>query len=241
MLPAKSEDFGGYMSDVNKRIQKTWTPPNDIMDSHAEVLFRVNKYGEVLYSQITKSSGNSEFDKSVKEALNHCVFDEFPADSKREFITIQYSFNLHSADTERMKEYAELAEKYYSCDKNLALKYLDMAIEEIKGDSCSYFLYARRCKLNNELGNKEAANSDLAEFERLKALNDEKRIRACKKDVQEIGSPFAYFSLANAYDAAGDYENAIVAINQAIKMTPLNNAYIRYRADIIIRHDNELN
>jgi len=241
ILPAKSEDFSRYMSDVNEKIQNIWNPPEGIIEGHTEVVFKVDKTGNLLYYHIAEPSGNKAFDKSAVETIKKCPFNELPANSENEYITIRYSFDLHAADSEKMKQYAELAEKYSTSDKKLALKYLDMAIGEIKGDSISYFLYARRCKINKELGNIDAANKDLAEFKKLKSLNNEKRIKACKKEAQANNDPFAYFTLANAYEAAGDYNNALAAINQAINMTPLNHSYKRYRAEMIIKRDREIN
>lgn len=239
ILPAGAADFSAYMEDVQERIMNSWNPPEDIIEGHADVIFRINRNGEILSSEIIQSSGNSDFDNSVKEVLERCSFRELPTDCDKEYITVKYAFNLHIADSQKMKEYAELAEKYYNSDKQLALKYLNLAINEINGDSYSYFLYARRCKLNKELGYTEAANADLAEFNRLKAMYGQKRIRACKRMVQEENTPYSYFTLASAYDSAGEYNNAINAINQAIAMTPLNHAYIRYRAEMVMRHDRQ--
>ena len=41
--------------------------------------------------------------------------------------------------------------------------------------------------------------------------------------------------LANAYDVAGDYRNAIEELDKAIAMTELNNSYKRYRAELVSR------
>ena len=57
-------------------------------------------------------------------------------------------------------------------------------------------------------------------------------IKALEKDE----TPFAYFTLANAYELAGDFQNALNSIDKAISMTELNNAYIRYRAEMIMRN-----
>ena len=241
ILPANSEDISSYMADVNEKIQNTWKPPEGIIEGHTEVIFKVGKTGDLLYYHIVEHSGDKAFDKTVVETLKNCPFNELPDDAESECITVRYSFDLHAADSEKMKQYAELAEKYSYSDKKLALKYLDMAIDEIKGDSLAYFLYARRCKINKELGNIEAANKDLAEFNKLKNLNNEKRIKVCRRKAQESNDPFAYFALANAYESAGDFDNALASINQAISMTPLNNAYKRYRAELIMRHDKEIN
>ena len=235
-IPAFAADFSEYMADVQDRIMNCWNPPEDMLEGHADVIFKISSNGEVLSSELVQSSGNEAFDKSVKETLSKCMFRKLPEDSKKEYITIKYSFNLHAADSEKMKEYAELAERYYNSDKQLALKYINLAINEIRGDSYSYFLYARRSKLYKELGNLEAAKADLAEFNQLKDLYYQKKIRACKKNALEENTPYSYFTLASAYDAAGEYDNAIGAINKAIAMTPLNHAYIRYRAEMIMKY-----
>ena len=85
------------------------------------------------------------------------------------------------------------------------------------------------------MGNEEAAKADIAECKRLKTIYDNNRIQKCKDALRQEETPFAYFTLANAYDLAGDYNNAIYNIDKAISMTELNHAYKRYKAEIQMR------
>ena len=68
-----------------------------------------------------------------------------------------------------------------------------------------------------------------------KIIYDAQRINKCKEALKEEETPFAYFTLANAYELAGDYQNALFNIDKAISMTELNHAYKRYRAEIIMK------
>ena len=229
-------DFSDYMTSLKEKIHKMWIPPEVLEEGHAVVIFKLDRSGEIVSTRVEESSGNEVFDASALDVLAKASpFGEFPNSSNRDYITIKYSFDSSIVKTDKMKEYVENAEKLYNINNQMALHYIDLAIKEIEGDSACYFLYARRYKINKALGNIQSAESDLQECKRLKPIYDKKRINACKLNVETEGTPFSYFALANAYDAAGDYSNAINALNQAIKMTPLNNTYKRYRAEIILK------
>jgi tetratricopeptide (TPR) repeat protein len=85
------------------------------------------------------------------------------------------------------------------------------------------------------MGDAEAAKADIAESKRLKAVYDSQRINKCKEALALEETPFGYFTLANAYELAGDYQKALFNIDKAISMTELNHAYKRYRAEIIMK------
>ena len=117
-----------------------------------------------------------------------------------------------------------------------ALDIIDKAIKSIEGDPAAYFLYARRYKINKLMGNTAEAQKDMAECKRLKIAYDRRRIAKCKEALLQDETPFAYFTLANAYELAGDYQNALYNIDKAIGMTDLNQAYKRYRAELIMKN-----
>ena len=91
---------------------------------------------------------------------------------------------------------------------------------------------AKRSKIKKALGDIKGANDDYAESRRLKEKYDLKRIKTCKLIAEMEHTPFSYFYLAHAYEIAGDYENALDAIDKAIELTELNNQYKRYRAEL---------
>ena len=93
-------------------------------------------------------------------------------------------------------------------------------------------MYEKRSRIKKALGDINGANDDYAESRRLKEKYDLKRIKTCKLIAEMEHTPFSYFYLAHAYEIAGDYENALDAIDKAIELTELNNQYKRYRAEL---------
>ncbi len=231
------EEFGDYMDIVRTKISKTWTPPEVIEKGHATVVFKLDKNGNVLSSYIRESSGNKIYDDSALNSIRDAApYAQFPSNVSRDFITIQYSFDSSVVSRNEVQSLVQQSEKYMNRDNKMALEILNQAIKSIEGDPSSYFLYARRHKLNKMLGNELEAKQDLAESKRLKALYNQKRIKKCQEALAQEESPFAYFTLANAYDLAGDYQNALYNIDKAISMTELNHAYKRYRAEIVMKN-----
>ncbi len=229
-------EFGEYMASLRNKIQRSWTPPDVLEEGHAVVVFKVDRYGNIISSKITESSGNSLYDQSAINAVEQAApYDEFPETSKKEVLTIQYNFDSSIVKTDKVKKLVELSDKYVNRDNNLAREYIDTALKEIEGDYASYFLYARRHKIDKLMGDNNAAKADLQECKRLKILYDKRRINTCRLAAEKDPTAFSYFTLANAYDLAGDTENAILYIDKAISMTELNHAYKRYRAEIIMR------
>jgi TonB family protein len=103
-------------------------------EGHTVVVFKVDRNGNILSSDIKQSSGNEVFDGSALEALNKAApFGEFPSNSNRYCITVMYSFDSSIVDTTKMKEYVENSEKYMNIDKRVALEYIDKALKEIEG------------------------------------------------------------------------------------------------------------
>jgi TonB family protein len=229
-------DLSGYVASLQKKIQKSWVPPEVIEQGHAVVIFKLDRDGNVIHSYIKESSGNNLYDISAMESIQKSSpFASFPEGYNKETLTMQYVFNSSVVSKDCIRELIEKADRYVNSNNQLALKYIDEAINTIQGDPSAYFLYARRHKINKLLGNNEESANDLAESKRLKALYDTQRINKCKEALLAEETPFAYFTLANAYELAGDIDNALYNIDKAISMTDLNHSYKRYRAEIIMR------
>ena len=228
--------FKDYMVSVHEKIGKMWTPPDTLETGHAIVVFKIDRNGEIISSEIKESSGNEVFDRCALEAVNSSApYGDFPAASGRNSITIMYNFDSSVAKTSLMKEYLKKSDELTNIDNKEALKYAELALNEIRGDSASYFIYARMSKLKRALGDIQGAQKDEAESQRLKVMFDRKRINAAKSALEEMETPFGYFTLAQAYDIAGEYSLAIASIDKAISMTKLNNSYKRYRQEIVER------
>lgn len=231
-------DFTPYMSSVRESLQKNWHPPDIIQEGHVTVLFKLDRGGRIISSQILESSGNEIFDESALDALKRSEpFGNFPEQSPREALTINYSFDSSLVSTDKMKEYMKQSDRYYYSDRNEALKYINLAINEVSGDERAYFLYEKRSKIKNALGDTKGAEEDLALYKDLKNKVDIKRVHAIKHQAEIENTPFAYFYLAYSYEQIRDYENAIHAINKAIDMTELNNQYKRYRTELVKKYE----
>lgn len=229
-------DMSEYMTNLNKKIEENWRAPEIMEQGKVSVIFKIDKDGKIVHTEIEKSSGNAIFDESAINTIKKTApFQPLPEESKRQFLTLRYNFESSIIKTDKMKKYVENSERYFNVDNKTALQYIDLAIKEIEGNSECFFLYARRYKINKALGDMESAKSDLEMCKKLKKSYDANRIKTCKQMVADENSAFAYFSLASAYDSAGDYPNAIDAIDKAISMTDLNHSYKRYRAEIIMR------
>ena len=232
------EEFGDYMNLVRDKISKSWTPPDVVETGHATVVFKLDKNGNVISSYIRESSGNKLYDESALHSIHKASpYADFPDNASREYITIQYSFDSSIVTRSEIQNLVQQSEKYVNRDNKMALQILDQAIKAIEGDPSAYFLYARRHKIDKLMGDEQAAKYDLAESKRLKGLYNQRRIQKCREALAQEESPFAYFTLANAYELAGDYQNALYNIDKAISMTDLNQAYKRYRAEIVMKNN----
>ena len=226
-------DFSSYMNNLQAKIQRCWNPPDFVEDGDATVMFKVTRWGKIVSVDFVKSSNNPVFDESALEALRKAEpFDKFPANTSKESLTIKYNFHTSIVKTDTMRECMENADRYYNVNNQTALNYINKAIDEVSGDAESYFLYEKRCKIRQALGDYKGAKEDSAEAKRLKERYDLKRIKTCKLIAEMEQSPFSYFYLAHAYEIAGDYEHALEAIDKAIDLTELNNQYKRYRQEL---------
>lgn len=227
-------DFSSYMDSVRTSLQKNWIPPDFLEEGHVRVLFKVDRNGRVLSADIIESSGDNIYDESAIEALKKAQpFGQFPPQTTRETLTINYSFDTSLVKTDKMKEYYELSKKNFVTDRAAALKYIDLAIAEVRGDDEGYFLYKRRGRIKEALGDHLGAREDYLTYESMKSRVDIKRVHALKHQAEIEDTAYAYFYLAYAYEQIHDYDNAIAAINKAIDRTDLNSQYKRYRTELV--------
>lgn len=227
-------DFSDYMTNVRSKLQKNWICPDFMEEGHVRVLFKIDNHGNVIAGDILESSGNDVYDESAVNAIHKSEpFGEFPQNTTRQTITINYSFDTGFVKTEKIKELYDLAKRYSYSDRQLALKYINQAIDEVGTDNESYFLYKRRANIREGLGDHIGAKEDLEQYKKMKAKVDIKRVHALKHQAEVEDSAFAYYYLAYAYEQIRDYENAIWAINKAIERTDLNQQYKRYRTELV--------
>ena len=227
-------DFSDYMTQVRTKLQKNWITPDFLEEGHVRVLFKIDREGNVIAGDILESSGNPIYDESAVNAIHKSEpFGVFPENTTRQTITINYSFDTSFVKTDKIKELYEQAKRYTYSDKQLALKYINEAIEEVGTDNESYFLYKRRAKIKEGLGDHVGARDDMQQYEKMKARVDVKRVHALKYQAEQEDTAFAYYYLAYAYEQIRDYDGAIWAINKAIERTDLNQQYKRYKTELV--------
>lgn len=227
-------NFAEYMENVKSKLRKNWSYPDFLEDGHIRVLFKLDSEGNVISGDILESSGNPVFDESAIDAIHKSEpFGKFPQNTTRQTITINYSFDSAIVKTEKMKEYYELAKQYTYSNRQEALKYINLAIEEVQGDSDSYFLYRRRAKIKEAMGDHVGANEDNEKYLAMKYKADIRRVHAIKHRAEVEDSAFAYYHLAYCYEQLEDYDNAINAIDKAIERTDLNQQYRRYKTELV--------
>ncbi len=230
-------DFSQYMENVKSKLQKNWNTPDFLEEGHVRIIFKLDRYGNVLGANLVESSGDSIYDESAFDALRKSEpFGEFPKQSTRETVIINYSFDTTLVKTDTMKRYYELSKQNFASDKQTSLKYINLAIAEVQGDDESYFLYKRRGKIKEALGDHLGAKEDFNTYESMKTRIDIKRVHALRHQAEVEDTAFAYYYLAYAYERIQDYDNAIWAINKAIECTDLNQQYKRYRTELIKHH-----
>ena len=234
-------DFASYLENIQAKLQKNWIAPDFLPEGHIKVLFKIDKNGDVIEGDILESSGNVLYDESAINAIHKSEpFGKFPEHTSREILAVNYTFSTSLIKADKVQYYSQMSDKYFREDKPRALEFITNAIIEAKGDENSYFLYKKRGKIQEAMGNHLEAKYDFERYEKLKAKADIKRVHALKHLVETEDNAFAYYYLAYAYERIGDYENAIWAINEAIARTDLNHQYKRYR-DFLIKAQNKEN
>ena len=227
-------DFSEYMQEVQNKLQKNWLVPDFLEEGHLRVLFKIDRDGNVISGDVLESSGNPVYDESAINAIHKSEpFGKFPESSTRQYLTINYSFDMTLIKKDKVKELYEQSKRYMYSDRNLALQYINEAIRDAGFDDESYFLYKHRAKIKEGLGDHLGAKSDSEIAMEKKKHVDIKRIHLLKRQAEIEDSGFIYYYLAYAYEQIRDYDNAIWAINKAIERTDLNQQYKRYRTELV--------
>jgi len=89
-------DFGPYMRELQRRIKRNWHPPRRDESKRVQVLFKLNKKGDLLRLNISKSSGNIEADDAALEAIKMSApFRPLPPEYQGSDIDIQFTFDYN--------------------------------------------------------------------------------------------------------------------------------------------------
>ncbi len=95
-------NFDTYIIDIQNKIKANWKPPISKNSRKTVVLFTVAKDGSIVKSDIVKSSGNKEMDKSSLTAINvSAPFNRLPEEYTGDEVDIQFTFdyNFIKSDT----------------------------------------------------------------------------------------------------------------------------------------------
>lgn len=83
-----------YLKQLHKRIKAAWLPPKGD-SSKLEVIFRLNRKGNLVSISVKRSSGNSEMDATAIKAIQLATRlpMQLPADYEPRLLDIDYRFN----------------------------------------------------------------------------------------------------------------------------------------------------
>lgn len=96
LIPKDYKDvlvFGNYMIEMEKGMKRNWKPPEKGKSLSATVLFKLDKNGKLLESEIDKSSGDTEFDEVALKAIRAYNFKPFPENAKENEVSVNFSFD----------------------------------------------------------------------------------------------------------------------------------------------------
>ena len=231
-------EFADYMKNVQEKLRTTWQPPDFMEEGHVTVNFKLTRQGRVIKADIIESSGNDIYDESALEAIKESTpFGEFPEKSLKEFISVKYSFDTIMIEEERMNGYYELAKRYAKSNPQMALRYLDMAIDRVGGEEASSFLYKRRSEIRELLGDNAGAKADFDTYNMFTNRTNIKRVHLLKHLAETKPSVYIYHYLAYAYEQVNDYDNAISAIDKAIMLAETDTSLKHYRNSLIFKQN----
>ena len=78
-------DMSEYMEKLNKKIEDNWRAPEVMEEGKVSVIFKIDRDGKIIYTEVDKSSGNAVFDESAVNTIKTSApFPHLPEDSKRE-------------------------------------------------------------------------------------------------------------------------------------------------------------
>lgn len=87
--------FKTYMRDVQNRIKMRWEPPKSTKTLKATALFKISKDGRLVDCEITKSSGDKEFDYVALQTIKSTPFRPLPEQYKGANVNIAFDFNFN--------------------------------------------------------------------------------------------------------------------------------------------------
>ncbi len=89
-------DFGPYISELQRRIKRNWTPPSDEQDKRIVAMFTIGKDGRLLSLRIQTSSGVKIADDAALNAIRASApFRSLPPNFRGNDIDVQFIFDYN--------------------------------------------------------------------------------------------------------------------------------------------------
>lgn len=157
-------DMQPYMRNVQRLIKSNWQPPRSDSSAQIVLLFKIDRQGKVLSSEILHSSGDSSLDESALAALN--LSDPLPPLPERfvgDSVSISFTFDYNLIGAEKnSKLQKNMFEKKSS---GAYLKYRNLIHIIVYVISLLLFLYFRFIKkhLDFYMTNKLNDNKSLSD------------------------------------------------------------------------------
>lgn len=98
----REPNFGPYMRELQRRIKRSWHPPRGNESKQVVVVFRINRQGQLVQSQVSKSSGEPLADQAALAAIQQVFpFRALPPEYADEVIDIEFTFDYNVFGTKQ--------------------------------------------------------------------------------------------------------------------------------------------
>ena len=87
-------NFGPYLAELQRRIRRNWTPPEDRLSKTVVVVFSVGRDGRLLNLRVSRSSGDAVADQSARAAVERSApFRPLPPEFRGNNISVEFTFD----------------------------------------------------------------------------------------------------------------------------------------------------
>lgn len=102
---AQDVDYGPFMADLKKRINRNWVPPRGMESRKLVLLFYLRHDGQVVKVEIQKSSGDQEADQAAVEAVKvSAPFMALPPQIKEDILPVEFTFDYNVLNSKNAKQ-----------------------------------------------------------------------------------------------------------------------------------------
>lgn len=89
-------DFGAYMSELQRRIRRNWTPPEAQEDKRIVMMFSIARDGRLLNIRMARGSGSAAADSAARSAIERSApFRPLPPEFRGNSINIEFTFDYN--------------------------------------------------------------------------------------------------------------------------------------------------